>query len=105
MLLRVVAALALLSLAGCSGTGAAPSGSAFPSHVAAQTTASSSSTSCPAIGTPEGFPHQANEIEAVLPAVVAGRTLTRWSVRGRCWLELLISDPAEIDPFAARFKT
>ena len=44
-------------------------------------------------------------MEAVLPATVGGRALTRWSVRGRCWLELLITNPADIEPFLAQFRT
>jgi hypothetical protein len=34
--------------------------------------------------------HQVPTLEAQLPAAIAGRTLTRWSVRGRCALELLL---------------
>jgi hypothetical protein len=33
------------------------------------------------------LPHQAPDLEAVLPAQVGGRSLARWSLRGRCWLE------------------
>jgi hypothetical protein len=33
-----------------------------------------------------GLPHQARELEALLPKTVAGRQLSVWSVRGRCWL-------------------
>ena len=64
----------------------------------------SATSACPVSGAGT-FPHQAVEIEATLPATVAGRALTRWSVRGRCWLELLVANPADIDPFAAQFKT
>jgi hypothetical protein len=56
----------------------------------------------PSVGS---YPHEAPEIEAVLPATVAGRTLTRWSVRGRCWLELMVKSPADINPFVAQFTT
>jgi hypothetical protein len=41
-----------------------------------------------------GMPHQAREIEALLPTTVAGRELTVWSVRGRCWL-ILAGIPAD----------
>lgn len=42
--------------------------------------------------------HQVPELEAVLPASVAGRQLARWSVRGRCWIEIAFNlPPAEID--------
>src|SRR5207249_5384560 len=67
-------------------------------------TATSSATVCPVVGV-GSYPHQAPEIEAVLPASVARRDLTRWSVRGRCWLELLVKTPGDIDPFVAQFKT
>ena len=105
MPIRVVIAFALLSLAACAGNAVAPSSSATPSNDTAARAASSSPASCPTTDASGGYPHQAPEIEAILPAVVAGRPLTRWSVRGRCWLEILIDDPAEVDPFAARFKT
>jgi hypothetical protein len=49
---------------------------------------STSASACP-MGGP---PHQAPEIEAMLPGIVDGRALSRWSVRGECWLELVI-DP------------
>ena len=31
---------------------------------------------------PGGFPHQLPDLEAILPTVVAGRTMAKWSVRG-----------------------
>jgi len=51
------------------------------------------------------FPHQAPEIEGILPSIVAGRPLTRWSARGRCWLVVEASDATKIDLFTAQFKT
>ena len=50
--------------------------------------------------------HQVPELEALLPPSIAGRPLSRWSVRGRCWLELTISrPPADLDAFVAGFET
>jgi hypothetical protein len=49
--------------------------------------------------------HQAPELEALLPASVAGRALARWSVRGLCWAQLVTGlPPAEIDGYVARFE-
>jgi hypothetical protein len=49
--------------------------------------------------------HQVPELEAVLPASVAGRQLARWSVRGRCWIEIAFNlPPAEIDAMIAELK-
>ena len=42
----------------------------------------------------------------MLPATVAGRRLAKWSLRGRCWAEVVIGDrPAAIDEFMAPFET
>jgi hypothetical protein len=50
--------------------------------------------------------HQAPELEAVLPASVQGRPLARWSLRGRCWPELLLTGKAGgVDDFVKRFET
>lgn len=38
---------------------------------------------------PGTLPHEAPALEALLPASIAGAALTRWSVRGRCFLEML----------------
>ena len=76
-----------------------PTAASRPSAAASQ-----SASPCPrqAVGS---FPHQAPEIENVLPATVAGRALTRWSIRGRCWLEVMITNPADIAPFVTHFTT
>ncbi len=74
-----------------------------PSASPSTTPTGAPTAECPAPG--DGFAHQAPEIEAILPSVVAGRPLTRWSVRGRCWLEMLFVDTAAIDPFVAQFAT
>jgi hypothetical protein len=58
---------------------------------ASATPAGTSGSDCPTMGE---LVHQAPEIEALLPDVVQDRPLTRWSVRGECWLELTISDAA-----------
>jgi hypothetical protein len=61
---------------------------------------------CNATGTNVTMLHQAPEVEAMLPGTVAGRSLAKWSVRGRCWAEIVIGDhPAEIDTFLAPFGT
>ena len=108
---HVVAACALILLAGCSGSApptAAPTTNPVVASTPAQTTApltaAPAATPCNLM-TAAGFPHQAPEIEAVLPATVAGRALTRWSVRGRCWPELLFNTPAAIDAFVAEYTT
>jgi len=45
--------------------------------------------------------HQAPEVEELLPEEVAGRQLSRWSVVGRCWLEMSINDDAAIESLLA----
>jgi len=80
-----------------------PSSTPSPSTIA--TSSATGAVACPRPSPEGGYPHQAPEIEKVLPASVAGRDLTRWSVRGRCWLELAITSPADIAPFVARFRT
>jgi hypothetical protein len=57
---------------------------------------------CPAPGT---FGHQAPEIEGLLPGIVQGRALTRWSVRGECWLELTIGDASVREQVVAAATT
>ncbi len=41
----------------------------------------------------------------MLPGTVDGRPLSRWSVRGRCWLEVAFDSPAAIDAFVLKFTT
>jgi hypothetical protein len=72
-----------------------PAGSALPS---------SATTPCAFLAS-LGLPHQAPEIEAVLPATVAGRHMSRWSVRGECWLELVFNKQSDIALFLAAFTT
>jgi hypothetical protein len=48
--------------------------------------------------------HQAPELEALLPGSVAGRSLARWSVRGRSWPELGSLTPSDIDSLLAPFE-
>jgi hypothetical protein len=66
--------------------------------------ASPSPTTCPTAAA-AGLQHQAPEIEAVLPATVAGHALARWSVRGECWLELAYNTQTDIAAFLAAFTT
>ena len=49
---------------------------------------------CP--GPDTSYPHQDPALESVLPDSVAGRHLTRWSLRGRCWPEFVGFDPDTI---------
>lgn len=50
--------------------------------------------------------HQAPELEAMLPASVQARRLTRWSVRGRCWPELALEGgPVAVDDFVEQLET
>lgn len=61
---------------------------------------------CNASGTNVTRLHQAPEVEAFLPASVAGRPLARWSVRGRCWAEVVLGErPADIDRLLEPFAT
>jgi hypothetical protein len=61
---------------------------------------STSASACP-VGS---LPHQAPEIEALLPGIVAGRALSRWSVRGECWLELVV-DPGAREELISQATT
>jgi len=110
---------AALSFSAC----AAPSTPAAPSTLAAQPTSpapapdqvgSPSSrvtvSSTPAAescsGTSALLLHQAPELEAVLPTSVQGRSLARWSVRGRCWPErALQGGTAGVDDLVERIET
>ncbi|MFL5646237.1 MAG: hypothetical protein ACJ78L_12865 [Chloroflexota bacterium] len=87
--------VALASSPASAAAASIPAGSATPSR---------SSATCidPTSGV---FPHQAPEIEALLPATVGRRPLARWSVRGRCWLELAVDTPAHADALVAGFTT
>ena len=50
--------------------------------------------------------HQAPELEGVLPPSVDGRTLARWSVRGRCWPEMALDGgPVAVDDFLDGIET
>lgn len=102
---QVVATCALILLAACSGAPATttptPAPALAPVEQQTSPAAAPSAMSCPgAVAS-----HQAPEIESVLPASVAGRELTRWSVRGQCWLELTVDTPAHIDEVVAPFTT
>jgi hypothetical protein len=114
------AGVALL-LAGCSsgttsaGPSVTPAPSVIPTTIESQTAVA---TPAPATAVPpsptamacaspatNGLPHQASEIEAVLPTTVAARPMARWSVRGECWLELAYNNQADIAAFLAPFTT
>jgi hypothetical protein len=57
-------------------------------------------------GSDGGLPHQAADLEALLPSSVANRNLSRWSLRGRCWLEVLAGrSPEEVEALLALFET
>ena len=107
----IVAPGAAASGASQSATGGSPSSNsaalpaASPTPVPSSSAAVTTTASTCSLASSGVFPHQAPEIEAILPASVAGRPLTRWSVRGRCWLEQVFSNQAAIDPFVAQFKT
>jgi hypothetical protein len=50
--------------------------------------------------------HQVPELEGLLPASVAGRSLARWSVRGPCWVQVVTGlPPADIDGYVARLES
>jgi hypothetical protein len=51
-------------------------------------------------------PHQALELERMLPREVSGRPLTRWSMRGRCALQSVAgSVPGGVDALLADVET
>src|SRR5262245_19873126 len=90
------AALAVLVgvLAACgSAAVSSPPGANAPSAAASSAPAVSEQSdgrchdSIAMVGT-----HGAPELEAMLPPTVAGRTLTRWSLAGRCVLETVVQD-------------
>jgi hypothetical protein len=76
-----------------------------PSPAQASSSAAASSGAACADPAEVARSHQAPEIEAILPATVQGRQLTRWSVRGRCWLQLAFGTSSQMDTFVAMFKT
>ena len=50
--------------------------------------------------------HQAPELEALLPDVVAGRELARWSIQGRCGLDVVFGEiPGGVDGLLAGSDT
>lgn len=91
-------------LAGCAGSSASPS---IQSAVATAGSPAASSTAITATEVPPSFPpclddptelHQAPDLEAQLPDAVAGRTLSRWSIQGRCALDLVFGEiPGAVD--------
>jgi hypothetical protein len=94
-----IAVLLAALLASCSASTSTPT--------AGPTTAGGS----PVAATPSQIPgceavvsHQAPALEALLPASVSGRTLTRWSLGGPCWLRLAIGSPADVDAFLAQLQ-
>ena len=93
------------SISGVTPSPGTPSSGSSPSLATTSSEASASTaTACPVQGSVT-HTHQAPEIEAVLPAIVRGRPLSRWSVRGECWLELALGTPSEIEAFVAPFRT
>lgn len=92
----------LLAIVACASPGGTPSASVRmdPSpSVAVASPAADCNTSIVVVN------HQAPEIEALLPASVAGRALAKWSVRGSCWAQIVTGrPPAEIDEYVAQFE-
>jgi hypothetical protein len=82
-------------LAACAAPSTPGIGSIVPASSPVQETPRA--TTCGTLRTQE---HQAPDLEEALPAAVSGRALSKWSVRGRCWLELALS-PGQIDQILA----
>jgi hypothetical protein len=105
----VAAVMSVVLAAGCSGAGspiAAPptsSTAASPTPATSVAPLPSVSESPSATDNPlfaKGFPHDARELEALLPKSVAGRKLTTWSVRGTSFMTFLgITSPEAIAEF------
>jgi len=99
----------VIFLAACSGS-ASPTPTPRsnspgpPSPPSALGSATPASMSC-GTGADVVLNHQAPDIEAVLPPSVAGRSLARWSLRDRCWLEVALTTSADIDSFVAQAET
>jgi hypothetical protein len=43
------------------------------------------------------YPHEASDLEAIVPARIGGRDLIVWSIRGETMMDLLDADPAAAD--------
>ena len=109
--------LAVLLIAGC-GAGAPntapPTGRSTVAATAVATVPSETAPPPAPTTTPEpidcadldALEHQAPELEAHLPTVVAGRNLSIWSVRGTCLLRLVMDvGPDQIEEFLAEIET
>jgi len=110
----IVLALLVAACASPSSTPGPSAQTAPPSVQTAPPSTQSAASTDTGVGSPSadcGPPnvtlrHQAPEVEALLPASVQGRALARWSVRGRCWADMVINrSPSEIDAFLAQFET
>jgi hypothetical protein len=107
----VVMALVLGACGGSASTSATGSGSQTASPTSGIGPSPSSAmpltTPSPAArcGPQSAGSHQAPELEAILPEEVAGRQLARWSLAGRCWLEMTLSDEAALQGLLASVGT
>lgn len=92
----------LLAIVACASPGGTPSASVRQDPTASVVVASPAAdcnTSVVVVN------HQAPELEALLPASVAGRALAKWSVRGSCWVQVVTGlPPAEIDEYLTQFE-
>jgi hypothetical protein len=99
-------ALSLAIIEGCGGGAVrtSPQAAASTSPVATPSAASAGAQSAGRCDDPIALVgmHGAPELEAMLPATLAGRTLTRWSLAGRCVLEAIVQDGSRIDSIIAR---
>lgn len=113
---QVLLGVTLATVMGCGSLGASASTSAGPpdgsesqlpslrASPTATATASASGVAC-AMKASAPIQHQAPELEALLPEVVAGRTLARWSLAGRCWVEFALDGTGVgADTFVASFE-
>jgi hypothetical protein len=89
---------------GLSPTAAGTPAPSLPANSSAGAAAGTSAPDCDI--TNPTLLHGAPELEALLPVSVAGRSLARWSVRGRCWVKLTVNrSPSEVDELLAQYET
>jgi hypothetical protein len=92
--------VSLVIVSGCAGSAQPQASTSNPQGTEASRQTSSAVTATSSPGGCSYNPdaptrlHQAAELEALLPATVSGRSLAKWSLRGRCWLQAVVNRPA-----------
>jgi hypothetical protein len=51
-------------------------------------------------GSQDFLPHEAEELEPLLPATIQGRDMTTWSASGQCWLEMAFATDGGVAQFS-----